>query len=225
LVISSDTTPPVIQITYPNDNSFTNIPKITISGIVSDVGSGVKSIKINSNSVTFTDNIFNATIQLQEGKNTITIIAVDKAGNSSSKTLNVYYRPQIAIILQIGKTNFTVNGKTQYLDSPPIIKNSRTLVPIRAIVEALGGNVTWNAIEYKVTVTFGSNIIELWIGKNTAKVNGVSKPIDSDNSKVIPEIINSRTMLPLRFISESLGCDVQWDEATKTITITYSNNG
>ncbi|MCX6084560.1 MAG: copper amine oxidase N-terminal domain-containing protein, partial [Caldiserica bacterium] len=57
-----------------------------------------------------------------------------------------------------------------------------------------------------------------------AKVNGVDTPIDSTNSKVVPEIINSRTMLPLRFAAENLGCDVQWDGTTKTITVTYGGN-
>jgi len=54
---------------------------------------------------------------------------------------------QIVVILQIGNTNFTVNGETRTLDSPPIIKNGRTLLPIRAIVEALGGSVTWHENE------------------------------------------------------------------------------
>jgi hypothetical protein len=108
------------------------------------------------------------------------------------------------------------------LDSPPIIKNNRTLLPIRAVVEALGGTVGWDASTKKVTVSLGATTIELWIGKSIAKVNGIDTPIDSSNSKVVPEIINSRTMLPLRFVTESLGCDVQWDGTTKTITITYS---
>jgi hypothetical protein len=125
------------------------------------------------------------------------------------------------MILRIGQTSFTVNGISNTLDSPPVIKNNRTLLPIRPIVEALGGTVGWDATEKKVTVSLGSTTIELWIGKNTARVNGITKPIDSTNSKVVPEIINSRTMLPLRFVAEKLGCDVQWDGPTQTITITY----
>jgi len=128
---------------------------------------------------------------------------------------------QTVIILQIGKTSFTVNGVANTLDSPPVIKNSRTLLPIRAIVEAIGGTVSWDGTEKKVTVSLGSNTIELWIGKSNAKVNGIDTPIDSTNSKVVPEIINGRTMLPLRFVTESLGCDVQWDGTTNTVTITY----
>jgi hypothetical protein len=128
---------------------------------------------------------------------------------------------QTVAILQIGNTTFTVNGSTRTLDSPPIIKNSRTLLPIRAVVEALGGTVGWNATERKVTVTLGHKTIELWIGESIANVNRVNIPIDSTNSKVVPEIISSRTMLPLRFVTENLGCDVQWDGTTKTITVTY----
>jgi uncharacterized repeat protein (TIGR02543 family) len=128
---------------------------------------------------------------------------------------------QTVIVLQIGKSTFTVNGTSTTLDSPPVIKNGRTLVPIRAIIEALGGVVSWDGAARKATVTLGSATIELWIGKSTATVNGMSTLIDSTNAKVVPEIISSRTMLPLRFVSENLGCSVVWADATKTITITY----
>ena len=131
-------------------------------------------------------------------------------------------KKETVIILQIGDKNFTVNGGTRTLDSPPIIKNGRTLLPIRAVVEALGGTAGWDATERKVTVTLSSTTIELWIGKSIAKVNGIDTPIDATNSKVVPEIINSRTMLPLRFVAENLGCNVQWDGTTKTITIIYN---
>jgi len=133
----------------------------------------------------------------------------------------IFKKEAIIIILKIGSKSFTVNGDQRTLDSPPIIKNGRTLVPIRAIIEGLNGTVSWDPNEKKVTVTLGSTKLELWIGKSTAKVNGVDILIDSTNSKVVPEIINSRTMLPLRFIAENLGSDVQWDGTTKTITITY----
>jgi hypothetical protein len=121
----------------------------------------------------------------------------------------------------VEKPTFTINGEQKTLDSPPVIKNSRTLLPIRPVVEALGGTVSWDGTEKKVTVTLGSTTIELWIGKNTARVNGTDTPIDSTNPKVVPEIINGRTMLPLRFVTENLGCQLQWDPNTKTITITY----
>jgi outer membrane protein assembly factor BamB len=143
---------------------------------------------------------------------------------TSNHTIDMVFEKYATVIsLQIGNNFIGVNGgdSSQMLDSPPIIKNDRTLVPIRAIIEALGGTVGWDANEKKVTISLGSNTIELWIGKSIAKVNGIDTPIDSANLKVVPEIINGRTMLPIRFITENLGCDVQWDGPTQTITITY----
>src|SRR5664280_3119177 len=130
--------------------------------------------------------------------------------------------PKTVVVLQIGKSTFTVNGASKTLDSPPIIKNGRTLVPIRAIIEALAGTVGWDGITKKATVTLGKKTIALWIGKSTATVNGVSTLIDSTDAKVVPEIINGRTMLPLRFVAENLGATVGWDQNTQTITITYT---
>ena len=85
----------------------------------------------------------------------------------------------------------------------------------------MGGTVDWDGTSRKVTVTLGGNTIELWIGKDTARVNGTNVSIDSTNGKVVPEIINGRTMLPLRFVTENLGATVGWDQSTQTITITY----
>ncbi len=72
-----------------------------------------------------------------------------------------------------------------------------------------------------MTAKLGGHTVVLWIGKSSATVDGTVTPIDAANAKVVPEIINGRTMLPLRFVSESLGCLVDWVDATKTITITY----
>jgi photosystem II stability/assembly factor-like uncharacterized protein len=143
---------------------------------------------------------------------------------TSSHTISARFeqeKKQTVIVLQIGNSRFTVNGGSVTLDSPPVIKNGRTLVPIRAIIEALGGTVGWDGTARKATVTLGRTTIELWIGKSTATVSGTSTPIDSANAKVVPEIISGRTMLPLRFVSESLGCSIVWADATKTITINY----
>jgi uncharacterized repeat protein (TIGR02543 family) len=131
-------------------------------------------------------------------------------------------KKQAVMVLQIGSSMFTINGASRALDSPPVIKNGRTLVPIRAIIEALGGTVGWDGTARKATVTLGSTTIELWIGKSAAKVNGATTPIDAANAKVVPEIISSRTMLPLRFVTETLGATVGWDAATQTIAITYA---
>jgi titin len=128
----------------------------------------------------------------------------------------------IEIKLYIDKTTYYVNGVKKELDAAPIIKESRTLLPIRAVIEALGGTIEWDANEQKVTINFEGTTIELWIGKNTAKVNREYKLIDPGNPEVKPIIIPpGRTMLPIRFIAENLGCRVDWDPALKEVKITY----
>lgn len=132
----------------------------------------------------------------------------------------------ITLTLVLGSTTMHVTdtagtSRTETLEAPATLgAGNRTLVPIRAVAEALGGEVTWNATSRTATVTVGSNTLELTIGKGTALLNGSAKPIDAD-PKVVPVITNGRTMLPLRFVTESLGAEVAFDQTTKTITITF----
>ncbi|RLD15752.1 MAG: hypothetical protein DRI22_02075 [Caldiserica bacterium] len=129
---------------------------------------------------------------------------------------------QIIIRLYIGKTYYYVNDELLEMDVAPIIREGRTLLPIRYVAEALGATVGWNGEEQKVTITFKGTTIELWIGKNTAKVNGEYKLIDPTNPNVKPIIIPpGRTMLPIRFIAENLGCKVDWDPNLREVKITY----
>jgi len=126
------------------------------------------------------------------------------------------------LVLFIGSPKMTISdGKVIALDSPPIIVEGWTLVPVRAIIEELGGSVSWDAFEKKVTVSLGNITIELWVGKPQARVNGNLVWIDDSNHKVAPQIINGRTMIPLRFVIEQLGAKVDWEGALKKITITY----
>ncbi|HWQ21235.1 MAG TPA: copper amine oxidase N-terminal domain-containing protein, partial [Clostridia bacterium] len=79
---------------------------------------------------------------------------------------------QTTIVLQVGKPSMTVNGVSRAIDpqgTVPVIIESRTFLPIRAIVEALGGTIAWTAAEQKVTIIMGSDVLELFIGKNTAR--------------------------------------------------------
>ena len=131
------------------------------------------------------------------------------------------YSKKIVLMLQIGNLNMYINDNPQQIDVPPTIVEGRTLLPIRWVAEPLGAEVEWDGDEKKVTVTLKNTTIELWIGKNIAKVNGVDTPIDPSNPKVVPMIISGRTMLPVRFVAENLGCKVDWDQDTKTVTITY----
>lgn len=122
------------------------------------------------------------------------------------------------LIFQIGSGNVTSGNVQKVLEVPPFIQNSRTMVPLRFIGEELGAEIEWYPEERKVGYILGENMIELWIGQNTARVNGEDVMIDED-STIKPFIKNSRTVVPIRFISEALGFKVTWNEDTKEIMI------
>jgi iron complex transport system substrate-binding protein len=107
-----------------------------------------------------------------------------------------------------------VDGKALSMDVKPVIENDRTLVPLRAIFEALGAKVDWDGKTRTVTAVKGSTSIRLVVGNATALKNGSKVKLD-----VPAKIRNGRTLVPLRFVSEALGADVDWDAATYTVAI------
>jgi hypothetical protein len=118
-------------------------------------------------------------------------------------------------------TSGTALEQMNTMDAAPMIFEGRMLLPIRFVVEPLGGTISWNQVEQKVTIIKDTTTIELWIGNNIAKINGVATMIDPDNPKVKPLIINpGRTMLPIRFISEALACKVDWNQTNQEVTVT-----
>jgi len=107
-----------------------------------------------------------------------------------------------------------VNGVELEFDVPPILENGRTLVPMRAIFEALGAVIYWNAEEQTVSAGRGDVALAIQIGNPWANVN--NSPVALD---VPPKLVDGRTLVPLRFISETLGAVVSWDPDTYTVTI------
>jgi uncharacterized repeat protein (TIGR02543 family) len=124
--------------------------------------------------------------------------------------------------LTLGSETISVDGKQVPIDAGPAVFNSRTFIPIRIITEVFGGSIAWNAAEQKVTIVRNGTTLNLWIGKNAAEIDGKSVSIDT-NPAVVPVIWYARTLLPLRFVAESFGLDVQWDGITHMITITQKS--
>lgn len=108
-----------------------------------------------------------------------------------------------------------IDGQKQVYDQPAIIQNGRTLVPVRGVFESLGATVDWEAETETVTGEKGNTNVKLQIGSNIAVVNGKNITLD-----VAANILNGRTLVPLRFVSEALGAKVGWDGSTYTATIT-----
>lgn len=114
-----------------------------------------------------------------------------------------------------------VDGVPIQADQMPIVVDGRTLVPVRAIFEALDAKVTYQSATRQVIGTRDNTTIVLTIGSNRATVNNQVKTLD-----VPAQTVNGRTLVPVRFVSEALGDDVKYDASRREVVITkkYSSN-
>lgn len=154
-------------------------------------------------------NNFNINIQ-DYGRNP-KIIA--KLGDKTS-TLSLYDENTKLIKMKINDVNYSLNGEVKKMDAKPFIKNDRTLVPLRFIVEAIGGEVNWDNDNRLVTVNSKGKTIELPIDSKTIKIDG--KDVNIDQAAIIK---GDRTFVPIRFIAENLDMVVNYINDTREIEI------
>jgi rhodanese-related sulfurtransferase len=129
---------------------------------------------------------------------------------------------KIIIRFKINSLTYFVGSVSKTMDSPPIVKDGRTLLPIRYLAEAIGAVVYWDSKTQRITITLNQITIILTIGQSVAIINGQSIKIDPDNPQVKPIVVPpGRTLLPLRFVAERLNCVVSWNQTKQEITITY----
>ena len=107
-----------------------------------------------------------------------------------------------------------LNGVPMRFEVAPALENNRTMVPFRAIFEALGANVNWDATHYAVLARSVLHSIRLKIGNDRALVDSQDVLLDAP-----PLIVGDRTLVPLRFVAENLGLKVDWDEKTRTVSL------
>jgi hypothetical protein len=125
----------------------------------------------------------------------------------------------LQVLFAQGEITVKINDKKLTFDAEPYTKEGRTLVPFRKILEELGTEVSWDSEKQIVTAKKNATEMSLKIGINYGYVNGNKVNLD-----VPPEIYGGRTFVPLRFISENLGAEVNWEGSTNTVFITYNNN-
>ncbi len=120
-----------------------------------------------------------------------------------------------ALAQPAGEITVSIDGLPVAFDVKPVMDKNRTLVPFRALAEALNVQVTWNQKTQTIVGADGKNTVSLKIGSKTAFRNGAPIPLD-----VPPKVLNGRTMIPLRFFSEAFACQVAWSPAENRIKIT-----
>ena len=115
----------------------------------------------------------------------------------------------------------TINGTPLVSDVAPQIVNDRTMLPMRAIFEALGANVTWMGEDKLIFATKGDSMIVLQIDNPKMSVQKIGNDENIGvNLDTPPYIKDDRTMVPVRAIAESLDAKVEWLGETKTVVIT-----
>lgn len=117
--------------------------------------------------------------------------------------------------MSTNQISVVVNQKALVFPVPPVLKNGTTLVPLREIFEALGAQVKWDQATKTVTAIKGKTTVKLAIGSTQASVGNQQIRLTQ-----AAQIIEGKTFVPLRFVSEALGAKVEWNAQTKVITIT-----
>lgn len=168
------------------------------------------------------------TIALSTNAYAYTSVDVNLATQNYLKNVNGQYKSeQPATQSQQASQNsssgnaikLTLDGAEIKTDVAPVIIDGRTLVPVRAIFEALGATVGWDEATRTVTANKSDITIKLVLDNKIATVNGQSQTLD-----VPAQSIDGRTMVPARFVADNLNYNVNWDNATKTVALTTYNN-
>lgn len=139
----------------------------------------------------------------------------------SSITFPALGEEKSEILIKIGSPYMWVNGVKKEIDpgksTSAIIIDGRTLLPIRAVVEEMGGTITWDQKEKRIGIKLGEIDMKLWLNKKEAILNNKNILID-----VAPILHNDRTMLPLRFVTSNLGADIDWNNTKKEVLIMFN---
>lgn len=236
--ITLDTQPPKAEMVSPkNDEIFIDGDNVNVL-IRTEASATVQINGMSAEIISSEDGVgvFSANISLVEGDNIVSIAVTDQSGNNRSLSYKIVAKPKKTIIvLTLDKKEWMVNGKVQTpLAVPPTatFKDSRykdlngsTYMPVAQLVPFFDSLVFWDVKEKKVTLeqklrNNEKKIIELWLEKTKAKIDGKTVNIDPKGT-LYPVSINGKTMLPLRFVAENLGASVVFDAKTKQITLTY----
>lgn len=121
------------------------------------------------------------------------------------------YTPTDEILVGYDRKNVEFEGQK------PVIVDGRTLVPLRAIFEAMGAEVNWDNNTQTVTATRNGTAISLAIGSDKLYVNGEERTLD-----VPAQLINGSTMVPVRAVAESFNCEVDWNDGARRVYIEES---
>ncbi len=222
--VTLDSTPPILRVTVPDS------VKDRVFEVKGTTEVGV-TLTINGESVIVNpDGTFSMVLNIPEGEKelSVEIKAKDSAGNETTYSKIVKYQKIIIIEMTINSpvikvTKDDTTTSVIYEIAPFTMPPGRTMVPLRFIAETFGATVDWDpkteGIHIELKKSDGKLIvIDMQLGNKIAYVNGNPVVLDVAPFTVEPQ---GRTVVPIRFIAETFGAQVDWDEALQKVTITY----
>ncbi|MEN8908366.1 MAG: extracellular solute-binding protein [Clostridiales bacterium] len=130
------------------------------------------------------------------------------------------YEKKKTLVIQVNNYYMSVNGIKTKVDNNskvvPVIREGEVYIPIKSIIEKLGGNIFWIKDEEKALIVLDNDTIELWIDDNDILINGLYKEM-----KNTPYIENNRIYIPLKVLTENIECNIKWDAKSKKIKLDF----
>jgi hypothetical protein len=214
LQVTVDKTPPTLTVSQPvNFQKIQRLP-IVVTG-KTEVGA-VVTVQGTAATVRADGSFEYSIASAADGPLTITVVASDAAGNTTTRTAAVTVQSTKLIQMQVGTATALVNGQSVTLQTAPIIRSGLTLVPLRFVAETFGVSPVWDGVFQIIDLSLGTRTVRLQIGQRFAAIDGKRVALEA-----APIITGGVTMIPLRFIADTLGADTQWEAATRTIIIVY----
>lgn len=195
---------------------------VKVNGVQKQIDYGVPPKLINGNTmvpVRFLAEQLACKVEWDESNFAANVIkdADDYIGQKEDEAAEGYVRALVdGKELDLFKVAVNYKGSPMNLDFPAVLYNERTMVPLRAISETIGAQVEWDPNTLGIKVILNGKQIKLNIDSTSVYVNGTAKTIAYG---VSPKLIDGNTMVPLRFLSDELGIEVSWDEATGTANL------
>jgi hypothetical protein len=227
--------PPTLILQHPPEGFETEEESIVVQGIVSDQGSGVKSLKLfhkpsqgqaQEQALSWnSEGKFETQLKLSLGAQELILRAEDQQGNITEVKRQILRKElvkELIIKLRIGSKTARIGDRETLLPVAPQIFRGRTMVPLRFLAEAFGAKVQWLSSRQEIQITYREKFITLWLNQTRVLIEDLldsSKPPIQKQLDVYPYLNQGTTMIPIRFISDEFGARVDWKADIQEITI------
>jgi len=227
--------PPTLILQHPPEGFETEEESIVVQGIVSDQGSGVKSLMLfhkpsqgqaQEQALSWnSEGKFETQLKLSLGAQELILRAEDQQGNTTEVKRQILRKElvkELIIKLRIGSKTARIGGRETLLPVAPQIFRGRTMVPLRFLAEAFGAKVQWLSSRQEIQITYREKFITLWLNQTRVLIEDLldsSKPPIQKQLDVYPYLNQGTTMIPIRFISDEFGARVDWKADIQEITI------